>query len=60
MSVRSEYEGGVLNKLYSYDRAGRLIHERHCVVSKDTVDLLYGYDKLGRLKDWNVFMEKIR
>ena len=50
VSVRSEYEGGVLNKLYSYDRAGRLIHERHCVVSKDTVDLLYGYDKLGRLK----------
>ena len=50
VSVRSEYEGGVLNKLYSYDRAGRLIHERHCVVGKDTVDLLYGYDKLGRLK----------
>ena len=50
VSVCSEYEGGVLNKLYSYDRAGRLIHERHCVVGKDTVDLLYGYDKLGRLK----------
>lgn len=50
VSVRSEYEGGVLNKLYSYDRAGRLIHERHCVVDKDTIDLLYGYDKLGRLK----------